>query len=477
MSTKNKILYIFIIPAFILCFFVLSGCSNKTNSTINKLSENMNKTIDTINELDPISNNVLIISDFMDEGSLYEIPEDKPTLYNSQMGLYITKLTLLNNAIVNTVNINNNLENIKKQVISKLHQIKSYSHQTKDDKQFSKNDINAMEEINSLIMSNCTRLALTRNEVKNNLQEIEEIKNEYNQKTEILRSKYGKLETSLNTRCLYLNNINNNLQDLELLFVHENKNISFDNEIEESYNNLKEEEKLVKTKGNIDTYENAGSSFWQNRNKQPIYRQDNYLNNGYNYTPNYNPYSNPYGYNGYGGMYGYGNGALGMPFGRFMIPNINTFGIYKNIDTYKSPKIESPTINPENNEYNEESTTTSSNCLDSSNINIQYYVATIDENGNVEILQNESYEIDLNDLYKPKTLEEPIIDNKNVTKQSIDKQFLSLYDGDYKIPEEWHRGYKKAIPEEEYIKDIDQDDGEDKFVYAPYTPPKFKKLK
>ncbi len=479
MSIKNKVLYMLIIPAFVLCFFVLSGCSNKTSLSINKLSENMNKVIDTINELDPISNNVLIISDFMDESNLAEIPENQPALYNSQMGLYITKLTLLNNAVYNAVEINNHLENLKKQVVAKLHQIKSYSHQINKDKQFSKNDINTMEEINSLIMSNNTRLALTRNEVKNNLAEIEEIKNDYSQKTEILRAKYGKLQTSLSTRCLHLNNINDNLLDLELIFAKDKDPVSYEHNGDIKTDIAKKEDLAIKTKGNIDTYENAGTSIWNNKNKQPIYNQDNYLNNGYN--NNYNPYYNPYGYPGYGGMYGYGNGAFGMPFGRFMIPNINTFGIYKNIDTYKLPKKEKPITKSEDSEEitidNDEAITTSSSNYGAPKINIQYYVANIDENGNVEILENELFEIDLNDLYKPKTLEEPII-NDEVVEHSAQKQFLGSNNSDEgnKIPEEWHRGYKKVLPEEEYYKNI-QDDGEDKFVFAPYNPPKFEKLK
>ena len=50
-KTKSRILKYAIIPAFILCFIFLVGCSTATNNTLNTISLNMNTIINSINQI------------------------------------------------------------------------------------------------------------------------------------------------------------------------------------------------------------------------------------------------------------------------------------------------------------------------------------------------------------------------------------------------------------------------------------------
>ena len=371
---KNKILYYAIIPAFLLCLCFLSGCNTANNNTFKTISANMNTVIDTINDIKPLTTNELIISDFMSEDEVYKIETNNaPALYelSNSMNMYLTKLTLLNNAIYNTVLKNDQVNNTKLEVVAKAHKVKSLCDQCLSEKNnLSNKNLNSLEEINNMIMTNTSRINLTQNEIKNNLSQINDIKKQYSSNTETLSSRYQKLEGSLNTRLSYYNNIISGLDNISSI-VLSNCDVCEDcgncddcmtlEETDETKNSVESSNKESvyehnKIYRNIDTYENSGKDIY-GFNKRDRYNKDGYLNNnyqnpyynGYNYGTGmginnaynygYNPYMTPYGNNM---PFGFGNG--------FMIPNINTFGFYKNIDTYKpSPK---PYIDKDNNDIN-----------------------------------------------------------------------------------------------------------------------------
>lgn len=357
-NIKQKLLKYFILPMFVLTFIFLVGCSNTSNNnTFNTISSNMKTLIQDINKIEIIETSELIIDDFMDENNL--TPKDNvPALYEQTdaMYTYLTKLTLLNNTICNTIEINNNLNNSIMQTIAKAHQTKSLSDQCLTQKcKLSNSSLDTLKELNNSIMENNSRIYLTKNEVKNTLAGIN--KKEYNNKPEQLSSKYERLQIGLNTRLIYLNNISKGLDSISYILascsnLNENNTCENCDDIvkatTKAQNNSQTQKKIKK---NIDTYENAGRDINGMFKNAPYYNQDNYLNGYYGY----NRYPNNYYGMGYGNMYGYG-----MPFGYgmtpfgfngggYMFPNINTFGSYKNIDTYKSPKAYKEENNRTNN--------------------------------------------------------------------------------------------------------------------------------
>lgn len=389
---KNNILKFAIMPAFIICMVFLVGCSTATNNTLNTISLNMDTVINSINQIETINAAELIIDDFMNLKDLSYINNDNEwTTYNTSnaMATHITKLTLLNNAIYNAICVNDNILNYKKQIVAKSHQVKSLCEQCADEKNtISKDNLDTLEELNSIVMSNNNRATLTRNEVKNNLAQIQKIKHEYSSKTEQLSSRYQNLESSLNTRLSYYVNILNCLDNMsniiscnctcyDLKTLEETENNQVITTTNGTTNNGIYEHNKMYRKKNIDTYEYSGKDVNGFNKNDKIISNDNYLNNyGYNYYPSGigNGYrmgiNGPFPY----GMYGYG---MGMPFGiggfgGYTYPNINTFGTYKNIDTYKIKPMPKPYESKDENKKDnlgEETTKTASNFNDVKELN------------------------------------------------------------------------------------------------------------
>ena len=349
---NRKILTIVLFSAFIFCSIFLVGCS-ETNSknTFNSLMLNMTKISNTLDNVKNIETNELIISDFMDENELARIDSQNyidKVATNGAMNSYITKISALNNNVITTIEVNDLINNKKRQIYAKSSYVKALCSQNLSAKVELKNSqLKTLGELNNIIMANNTRISLTRNEITNNLKNVSAIKNEYSSKPEQLNSRYTKLKTSLNTRLSYYNNLLSGLEEVSTILCKEVEYpyISDDYIIEDE---LVEQNKdnSVKTglQKNIDTYENAGTNIYGDIRNNPAYNPDNYLKN---FNPGYGMYGggmngfgyggygfNGYGINGFGGMYGYG-----MPYGGgYIYPNINTFGTYKNIDTYRSHK-------------------------------------------------------------------------------------------------------------------------------------------
>lgn len=312
-----------------LTMLFLVGCSsNSKSNTIKRLSSNMSLIESSLNKIDTIDNSKLIVNDFMNEDDLgyctIKINAENPLLEE-----YFNKITNLNNTIAKTLEINNVIKISKMNIISKAQQIKTICEQLKlEDIKLSKDKLKTLDEINNSISSQISRIKLGKNEISNNVSNIEKIKGQYSTKTEQVDVRYKNLQASLNTRLSYYNNLINQLDDI--IYVINDQEFCLDEEVcsttssDLNQTNVKVERKS-KFEKNIDTYENAG------RRHEDISYSGNY---GYNTYPTM-PYGGYYGGMYPGGMYGYG-----MPYGiGYGFPNINTYRGIRNIDTYRKPVI------------------------------------------------------------------------------------------------------------------------------------------
>lgn len=367
MKSKNHIiLQAIIFSCFIVCIFALVGCSETTTSvsTLQMISNNMTKITNTLDNVKNIDNSELILSDFMDENKLERITTNKINENESSeaMNSYMAKISSLNNSVISTVELNNLLNNTKKEIYAKTSYVKALCNQNLDCKaDFSDDQLNTLKDLNNTLIANNTRINLSRNEITNNFNSVKKDQNMYSSNPDYLNSRYTKLKTSLNTRLSYFYNLASGLDQVaEILCNNSYKcglpyiadDYIFDepeltDSVTTSSNNMNKETKTGFFKKNIDTYENAGTNMYGDYRNNPIYNKDNYLRNmnpgygmgGYNMGyGGYGMYGIPYGYGmggynmGYGGMHNYV-----MPYyNGYIYPNINTFGSYKNIDTYRS---------------------------------------------------------------------------------------------------------------------------------------------
>lgn len=363
---NKKIISLILLSSFVVCAIFLVGCAETTTkSTLNSLMSNMVKVSNTLDNVQNIDNNELIISDFMNENelTLIDAKNDNLNQTNDAMKIYFSKISSLNNCVITTIDINNSLNNLKTKIYAKASQVKTLCTQSLDAKIELKNSqINTLQELNNNVIANNTRISLTRNEITNNFKNVSNIKEQYSSKPEQLNSRYTKLKNSLNTRLSYYDNLLSSLDEITKVLCFEIDKPICDDYIFEKDD---EEQNVTAKTGitkNIDTYENAGTNIYGDYRNNPVYNPDNYLKN---YNPGYGMNNPNFGYgmngfngypngmypNGYG-MNGFGMNGYGLPYGYgYLYPNINTFGTYKNIDTYRSRKD----LNKEQKNFDEES--------------------------------------------------------------------------------------------------------------------------
>lgn len=362
-SKKNLIIQSAVFLCFLVTMIVLVGCSSETttNYVLEMISCNMTKVTNTLDNVKNIDNSDLIIQDFMDENDLTAINNDYSNIATTNaMGGYMAKITSLNNSVISTVELNNQLNNTKKQIYAKTNYVRALCHQNMDSKsELTTEQVNSLRDLSNMLMANNTRINLSRNEITNNFSNMQKSQKEYSSNPDILNSKYTKLKTSLNTRLSYYYNLSNGLDQITEILTQSNFPYIADDYIFEDDEIIDKTQPTGAIKKNIDTYENAGTNMYGDIRNNPIYNKDNYLKNvnpGYGMGYNgYGMYGNmPYGYGAGGYNMGYGGMQnFGMPFNnRYLYPNINTFGTYKNIDTYQSKdKLDKQEYN--NDMYNE----------------------------------------------------------------------------------------------------------------------------
>lgn len=461
---SSKVLKYAIIPMFIFGFIFLVGCNaNATVNTLNTISLNMDKIIKDINNIETIDTSTLIIEDFMDEDKLVLI-DNIDTSYQSISTLesYMIKLSLLNNTIYETIEINDIVNDARREIIAKAHQVKSLSEQYNEEKNCLDNqNLDTLEELNTIIMSNNTRASLTRNEVKNNLANICNIKNSYNKKTEQLSSRYEKLQGSLSTRLSYYNNILNSLNSITYI-ISSNCGLDYcpqEQDIKQTTAPA-ENNKESKLNKNIDSYENAGRDFFTMfKSNNPYYNNDGYLNGYNNYYNRFPNFGNMYG-NGFGGFGGYG---IPMPYGYggygYTYPNINTYWTYKNIDTYKPRPIPKP-FTPEiegDVTFNDTPKTLEED---------EELLETFNQNTNINQSGDNAINKENVEPRQPKPMPRPFIPNKELPR---------VYrDDNTKLPNVNNNDNLIPTPMESCLSDTS--DGEDKFVNDTDKKPLIEKL-
>ena len=138
----------------------------------------------------------------------------------------------------------------------------------------------------------------------------------------------------LELRNLYINNMYNYLCNIYNI-LYKITELDEDTKVKQS------------TWHNVDSYQNGNQKDDKNQKQNTTVT---YPEN-YNYGPNGyygRGYSNPFYYGGYGGYGGYGMYGGMFPFGRNpYMPNVDTFGVYKNIDTYKPIEVKQVEENEE----------------------------------------------------------------------------------------------------------------------------------
>ncbi len=355
----------FLILILIMCMsFCIVGCDNDNQKAISTIKE-------TINKIDTVINNMYQLSSFDDGYNTSKIKE-KGTISKQEIVTYTpsdnfeeqgtgyngSTFTSLNGTYTNQPNkftqikqeinyLSENTNSLIKYIMLKSNNIKVICTQYEE-----KNtviDDETCKKSNTLcskLLLNTNRLEITKNDVKNSYEKLKKKQTNDYQSYEMY-NEYTNLSSNLQTRNTYLNNICYDIDELETI-------------MEETLNNNLETTK--KTWSNIDTYKSNNlnnkkinsnnyktNNNYNNLNDNNIY---NYPYNNYNYGGygNTNPY---YRYGGYGSFRGFGANGYGMyPFSPYTnynpyMPNIDTFGSYKNIDTYRP-------INDNNEIYNED---------------------------------------------------------------------------------------------------------------------------
>ena len=312
--------------------FVFCACESTSLKTLNKVTSTIDKVESCVVNIDKISNDDLLIDSIMDDNS----NDNNNTGYDGAtftsgsivMDGFINSILKLSNQAHNAIDLNNDTNDILTQISNNIYDIKQLgklidksNHSLDDD------TLNSINDICNNILMNTNRLMITKDEVTNELSSTLALKRNYTNNVEQLTTKYIRLCSALQNKNAYLENVDNSLDNLyETLYI--------------SYRPNQKTTNSVNSFSNIDTYENAGkktkNTIKQNSNKYPYNSNGNYGGAGYGMS---NPYYNYGGFMGgrnYGG-YGYG-GYPYSPYGRYnpYMPNIDTFGTYKNIDTYKS---------------------------------------------------------------------------------------------------------------------------------------------
>ncbi len=322
---------IFICLLAILCVFTFSACQNNSMKTLNKIDVTLDKVQNLIESMDTISDDTLIIDNIMDEDDTQNTGYDGATFTSGSyaMDSFINNILKLSNTAHNAIDLNDESFQIVTEISQNIDDIKAIT------KIIIKNKKEPKEEIQKSINDMCTsvlisvnRLMITREDVTNELNSTLALKRNYTKNVDILTTKYTRLCSALETKNTYLNNINNSLNDI------------FD-KLYDLYRPADKAQSVSNSFSNIDTYENATKSNKSTNNAPNINTPNNYNGYGYVYGDAGYGMTNPYyGYGGFMGgrrFGGYG-GYPYSPYGRYnpYMPNIDSFGTYKNIDTYKS---------------------------------------------------------------------------------------------------------------------------------------------
>lgn len=356
---------------FILCMSIiaLSACSTKNSAVMSSAIESISRTEEIIQKLDSIPSQTLVINEIMDSSVSkgtkterqiveYEKTDNDKNGYNGStftsesMNSYVSKLYSLACTAENSINANETMKYLINIFSSRTSNIKSICKNIVNlNCEISDNQKTSINDLCSNIILNANRIALTKNEIKEEASKVLTLKNNYTSNIEQLTTKYTKLTNSIDTRNTYLTNINNNLFTLNGIL----DNIS-----------CSENDTTRSVFSNVDTYKNSNKN---KKNKDKTQNPDYYYNNNYDNYNNANGFTqkghsgfyngrggtNPFynnGYGVYGGSFGGYGGYPSSPYSNYnpYIPNIDTFGTYTNVDTYKDSNQSTNNDNISNND-------------------------------------------------------------------------------------------------------------------------------
>ena len=391
------------ILVFVLTF-VLVGCGTNNNNAqaMATVQETISKITTGVKKLETISNDDLLIKEFMNTKNvtkgvqtyqqIYRYDNNENSGYNgatftnanTPMSTYIGKLHSLSNIATSAMSSNNQNDYLKNLILSQSSALKTTCNNISNKNcEISNAQKSAIYDLCNNLLVNLNRINLTKSEIKNEVKSISALKNNYTGNIDQLNSKYTRLVNCFETRISYYHNILSSLNGLQSM-LNEIYYPEINNCQNQSCDTQQSTIKSTKTlKPNIDTYENANQTSNKNTNTPAIRQITNqpYINNGNGTT---NPYYNNgawgyrfggrgYGYNGFG-YNGFNGGYPYSPYSNYnpYMPNIDTFGTYSNTDTYKSNKqLNNEVNNSENIKTEEEQEKEETKTVSTTNTNNQ----------------------------------------------------------------------------------------------------------
>ena len=261
--------------------FVLAACgTNKTDATINKLSNQLDETANTISNIQRANPTDLSIS----AETLEKISNDdmKDNLEFSKDMLACEEL-------------------FKSDILSQTSKIKS---NLSKNKKYTRAQMSAIADLSANLAKYSNTISYSKSEYESSLKSISSMKKNPERNQDKINAKLTQLSNNSNARLAYYQNIINTLNSLENLVCDNCENSQTEQQSEgeaQTTTSNKQEKKHVALTRNIDTY----GPFMRN------------VGNGFTGMPyGYNRFAPGYGYGGYGnglyggyGMYG-GYGAL-----------------------------------------------------------------------------------------------------------------------------------------------------------------------
>ena len=340
---------------------IFVGCGSNQSKISDKIDNSLNNLSNILKGTDTLVSTELVISEIMDENEiaiLTSVPNsnkqivrydnnktgyngatftsanvyqgryintDEQFKYNALTG-YVAKLEQLHDIASDTISANNCAKYLKTTLNSKISAVKSINSQIENGNiELNNQQCKAVEDLLTNLNMNANRINFSKNELSNEAKAVKNLKNNYANNIEQLNSKYTKLLNCLDTRCSYYSNCLGCLDGIYNCILNGNINIQDILNYNNCANCVEEDNYL----NNCPECTNQNDVNQNDINENDI--NQTMSNNYNNYQTNYrNQYTNNPYY-----MYDMYNNGYTRYWGNNYYPrNINTFGGYRNINTY-----------------------------------------------------------------------------------------------------------------------------------------------
>lgn len=376
-----------VVASLMLCL-VLTGCSTGTqqqSNTANKLNTTINKLTETIKRVEVISNSELMINEIMgnnEEVILTSAPirrnsqkqivrygkpnsgyngatytsryvSTQPYSTYTSLGNYVNKLEDLHDVASNSMAINNDIQYLKSQILSKCSALQTLNNDIKSNKlTLTENQCKSIDDLLTNLNTYISRVNMSKNEVKNEVISVKKLKSNYANNVEQLSSKYTRLANCLDTRCSYYSNIIGCLDGIYGNIINGDMSGLLENYLKTQYssdcddplcNECPDCKECPNGNGKICKdgicYEYKDGKcidcYPEKLNNETVDSVTDVSAKDVKNNKNINTYSyGNIGYNGYnGGLYENGLYGAGYGYNNGMWRNINTYRSIRNIDT------------------------------------------------------------------------------------------------------------------------------------------------